>query len=44
MIRRILHPSDFSPASGAALKKAIEMAKSNRSGCWWSTSSASSFR
>lgn len=31
MIRRILHPSDFSPASGAALKKAIEMAKSNRS-------------
>ena len=31
MFRRILHPSDFSSASGAALKKAIEMAKSNRS-------------
>jgi nucleotide-binding universal stress UspA family protein len=30
MTRRILHPSDFSPASGAAFKKAIEMAKANR--------------
>jgi len=30
MIRRILHPSDFSPASGAAFKKAIEMAKAGR--------------
>lgn len=31
MIRRILHPSDFSPASEAAFRKALEMAKSNRS-------------
>lgn len=30
MIRRILHPSDFSRASGAAFKKAIEMAKAGR--------------
>ena len=30
MIRRILHPSDFSPASRAAFAKAIEMAKANR--------------
>ena len=29
-IRRILHPSDFSRASGAAFTKAIEMAKTNR--------------
>ena len=29
-IRRILHPSDFSPASRAALTKAIELARSNR--------------
>jgi nucleotide-binding universal stress UspA family protein len=28
--RRILHPSDFSAASSAAFKKAIEMAKSSR--------------
>ena len=27
MTRRILHPSDFSRASGAAFKKAVEMAK-----------------
>jgi nucleotide-binding universal stress UspA family protein len=30
MSRRILHPSDFSRASGAAFKKAIEMAKAGR--------------
>lgn len=30
MSRRILHPSDFSRASGAAFRKAVEMAKSNR--------------
>ena len=30
MIRRILHPSDFSRASGAAFKKAVEMAKAGR--------------
>jgi len=30
MMRRILHPSDFSPASSAALRKAIEMAKASR--------------
>lgn len=30
-IRRILHPSDFSRASGAAFTKAVEMAKANRS-------------
>jgi nucleotide-binding universal stress UspA family protein len=30
MTRRILHPSDFSRASSAALKKAIEMAKAAR--------------
>jgi nucleotide-binding universal stress UspA family protein len=30
MTRRILHPSDFSAASNAAFKKAIEMAKANR--------------
>jgi len=30
MSRRILHPSDFSRASGAAFKKAVEMAKLNR--------------
>jgi nucleotide-binding universal stress UspA family protein len=30
MSRRILHPSDFSGASGAAFKKAIEMAKAGR--------------
>src|SRR5437016_10007224 len=29
-IRRILHPSDFSRASGAAFTKALEMAKANR--------------
>jgi nucleotide-binding universal stress UspA family protein len=29
-IRRILHPSDFSKASGAAFVKAVELAKSNR--------------
>jgi nucleotide-binding universal stress UspA family protein len=28
-IRRILHPSDFSRASGAAFAKAVEMAKMN---------------
>lgn len=30
MIRRILHPSDFSTASSAAFKKAVEMAKADR--------------
>ena len=30
MTRRILHPSDFTSFSRAALRKAIEMAKSNR--------------
>jgi nucleotide-binding universal stress UspA family protein len=29
-IRRILHPSDFSKASGAAFTKALELAKANR--------------
>lgn len=29
MIRRILYPTDFSPASRPALKKAIELAKAN---------------
>ena len=28
-IRRIVHPTDFSPASGPAFKKAIELAKDN---------------
>ena len=28
--RRILHPSDFSKASGAAFAKAVELAKANR--------------
>jgi nucleotide-binding universal stress UspA family protein len=28
--RRIVHPSDFSKASGAAFKKAVEMAKESR--------------
>ena len=30
MTRRILHPSDFSAASNAAFKKAIEVAKASR--------------
>ena len=30
MMRRILHPSDFSPTSNAAFKKAIDMAKLSR--------------
>jgi nucleotide-binding universal stress UspA family protein len=29
-IRRILHPTDFSKASAAAYKRAVEMAKANR--------------
>jgi nucleotide-binding universal stress UspA family protein len=29
-IRRILHPSDFSKASGAAFTKAVELAKANQ--------------
>jgi nucleotide-binding universal stress UspA family protein len=29
-VRRILHPTDFSRASGAAFTKAVEMAKTNR--------------
>jgi nucleotide-binding universal stress UspA family protein len=30
MIRRIIHPTDFSSASGAAFAKALELAKANR--------------
>jgi nucleotide-binding universal stress UspA family protein len=30
MSRRIVHPSDFSSASGAAFRKALEMAKADR--------------
>ena len=30
MTHRIVHPSDFSKASGAAFKKAVEMAKAQR--------------
>lgn len=29
-IRRILHPSDFSPASSAAFAKAVELARENK--------------
>jgi len=29
-IRKIVHPTDFSPASNPALRKAIELAKSNK--------------
>ena len=29
-IRRVLHPSDFSRASGAAFSKAVDLAKANR--------------
>ncbi|MGH7383824.1 MAG: universal stress protein [Candidatus Rokuibacteriota bacterium] len=29
-IRRILHPTDFSPASAAAYKRAVDLAKGNR--------------
>jgi nucleotide-binding universal stress UspA family protein len=29
-IRRVLHPTDFSPASTPAFKRAVEMAKANR--------------
>jgi nucleotide-binding universal stress UspA family protein len=29
-VRRILHPSDFSHASGGAFAKAVEMAKASR--------------
>ena len=29
-IRRILHPTDFSPASRAAFARAVDMAKANR--------------
>ncbi|HEV8143350.1 MAG TPA: universal stress protein [Methylomirabilota bacterium] len=29
-IRRIIHPTDFSPASSAAFRKAVELAKENR--------------
>ena len=31
-IRRIVHPTDFSPASGPAFKKAIELAKKDNAG------------
>jgi nucleotide-binding universal stress UspA family protein len=31
-MRRIVHPTDFSPASAPALKKALELAKDNRAG------------
>ena len=30
MSRRVVHPTDFSAASGAAFKKAVEMAKADR--------------
>ena len=30
MSRRVVHPTDFSAASGAAFKKAVEMAKAGR--------------
>ena len=30
MIKRVMHPSDFSKASGAAFAKAVETAKTNR--------------
>jgi nucleotide-binding universal stress UspA family protein len=30
MIRRIVHPTDFSPASRPAFRKAVELAKTNR--------------
>ena len=30
MSRRLVHPTDFSAASGAAFKKAVEMAKADR--------------
>jgi nucleotide-binding universal stress UspA family protein len=33
-IRRIVHPSDFSRASGAAFAKALELAKANRAELW----------
>ena len=29
-LRRIVHPTDFSPASGPAFKKAVEQAKDNK--------------
>ena len=29
-VRRIVHPTDFSPASGPAFKKALELAKENK--------------
>jgi nucleotide-binding universal stress UspA family protein len=29
-IRRIVHPTDFSPASGPAFRKAVELAKDNK--------------
>ena len=29
-IRRLVHPTDFSPASGPAFRKALELAKQNR--------------
>ena len=33
-VRRVLHPTDFSSASGAAFTKAVEMAKGNRAELW----------
>jgi nucleotide-binding universal stress UspA family protein len=31
--RRILHPTDFSSASGAAFKRAIALAKADKAAC-----------
>jgi nucleotide-binding universal stress UspA family protein len=33
-LQRILHPSDFSRASGAAFAKAVELARSSRAELW----------
>ena len=33
-MQRILHPSDFSRASGAAFAKALELARANRAELW----------
>lgn len=33
-LRRILHPSDFSPPSRAAFARALDLAKDNKAGLW----------
>ena len=43
-IRRILHPSDFSKASGAAFTTAVELAKTNGAELVCSTSSLRAWR